>query len=301
MNELGLPSALSAACSDNWKRVERSGREIDQEFVRRGFVGVQAEIDFMQRVFGPASYGAFLEVQSSPEAFERFRAYDSQVRERLELARSSSSSDPEETWAAILNDQNLPSHSKTTFLKVLSSARYEALLMPHIPPLLAAQKEEQANVCKLYSEPATPLYDKSTVTLRKEVCNSVMADAYGALGFKMLKRKKGVDVFTKVLSSKYAVIIEPDGILLDKPCPWRRSSPAVYWPLVQYDQFCYLGSPNKQGREQYFTFSPIMNCVAASRLSRYDDTRSLETVIRANALWYELTIAPFERSVTEMG
>ncbi len=300
MNELGLPPLLSSACVENWKRVENSGREIDQEFIRRGFVSIQAEIEFMNKVFGSASYDVFLEIKSSSQSFENFRSYDDDVRGKLASARNTSDTAYKAMWDKILHDPHIPSFSKSNFLAIMSQEKYDALISPHVPLLLEARKEEEKNVCKLFPEPAIPLHQKSATELRKEVFNRVMADSYGPLGFEILRRNKGVESYVKTLTAEYAIILEPDVVLMDKDYSRQWTSALIYWPLIPFSRSLYLGSPKKKDRHRYVSFLPIANCIAADRLNRYDDTRSFEVMIRASALWYELTVVPFEDSVREL-
>lgn len=298
MNELGLPLPLSKAYADIWRKVIASGREIDQEFIRRGFVSIKAEIDFFHRVFGPMSYEVFLNAQSENNAFERFRAHCNEVDARLIAADKSSAAELDVLWNMVIEDLQLDAFFKRSALMSLSPERLDALLEDHIPAILESQREEQRRVCRLYPAPAIPLFDRETTALRKEVYNSVMADAYGALGFTVFKRKRNLDIYAKALSPEYAVIIEPDALLLEKQYNGHRFFPTTYWPLITFDRVCYLGSSKKQDHRRWMTFLPPHNCIAATR-RRYDDTRSLEVVIRADALWYELTIAPFEKFVRE--
>lgn len=90
MNDVALPPSISIAIEENSKRVEAAGCDFDLEFIRHGYVSIQAKIDFMQKAFGAPSYDTFLEIKSSSEAFERFRAYDEDVRERLNAAQGNS-------------------------------------------------------------------------------------------------------------------------------------------------------------------------------------------------------------------
>lgn len=296
MNDVALPPSISKAREENWKRVEASGHEIDLEFIRRGFVSVKAEIDFMQKVFGTTSYDMFLEAQSSSEAFERFRAYDDDIRERLDAAQRNSAEAYDAMWDVILHDPRLPSITKAVFLENISRQKYHELIFPHIPFLVNSRKDEEKNICNLFLDSSVSLYEKSKSSLRKDVYNAVMADAYGALGFNIFKRKQGVDIYIKILTEEYAVFVEPDVVLMNKHYT-QGVSDLAYWPQIPFSRVLYLGSPEKGNNCQYAVFAPTVNCVAATHLANYGDTRSFEVLIRANALWYELAVMPLEKAI----
>jgi len=299
MNETGLPGPLGSAFRGLWQKTLSSGREIDQEFVRRGFVSVQAQIDFQNRVFGPRSYEIFLETQTDPTRFERYRDHVNETFSSLAAAEGSPAGVPERAFSEVLADPDLGS-GKWSLLGRFFPDKLDQLMLPHMSALEAARMEEQRRICKLYSEPGMRLFDDESMGLRKEACNAVLADAYGALGFVMFKRKRGVDVYCKPLTPSHAVVIEFDPVLFERHYSgWRRSS--VQRPTMPLDRVCYLGSPRKGDKTRWVTFLPINNCIAASMGRSYDDTRSLEVAIRADALWYELTIAPFEQAVREHG
>jgi hypothetical protein len=301
MNKLVLPEPLCKAYAEIWKRTLASGREIDLEFIRRGFVSVKAEIEFFHRVYGPKSYEVFLESQANETGFESFRTYDGEVLAKLSAAERSSPSDLNALWGEVLEDSQLDCFSKQGKLRRFFPSRIDALLEPYLPALMEAVREEHRQICRLYREPPILLRDSETAPLRKEVYNAVMADAYGALGFSVFKRKRNLDIYAKVLTPDYAIIVEADATVLQRHHSGMRTSPTAYWPLMIIDSTCYLGSPKKQDARRWMTFLPVSNCIASDRRSRYEDTSSLEVSIRANALWYELTIAPFEHFILEYG
>lgn len=298
MNEMGLSPIVSSAWADLWRMSIASGREIDQEFIARGFTSIEAEINFFRQVFGPKSYDVFIDAQSEKVAFDRFRAHCGAVDAKLVALDNSSASEVEALWNAVLDDPELDAFFKRSALLSLSPERFYTLVEGHIPKILESQREEQHRICRLYPPPGVPLLDRETTALRKEIYNAVMADAYGALGFTVLRRNRNLDIFAKILSPEFAIIIEPDAMLFEKHYTERRFYPTSYWPLITFDRICYLGSPKKQDKRRWITFLPMQNCIAATH-RRYDDTRSLETVIRSDALWYELTIAPFENAVRQ--
>lgn len=295
MNEMGVSGALGAAFHALRTKTLESGREIDQVYVQRGFVSVQAQIDFHNRVFGPRSYENFLQSQADPAAFERSRDRSNALYASLGEAERTSRSALDAMWNDVLEDPLLGGYTKSSILQRFFSARVDELVAPHMQAIEEARLEEQRRVCTLYPEPGVPLFDDEKIGLRKEVSNAVMADAYGALGFTMFKRRRGLDIYCKALTPSHAVIVELDPVLLEKHYQeWARS--AVQRPMMPLDRICYLGSPRKADNTRWLTFVPINNCVASMGW-RYYDTRSLEVAIRAGALWYELTIAPFEQAI----
>lgn len=302
MSDLGDPPAIFAAWADYVNKDRLSGHQIDQQFVRRGFTGVGAEIDFRDRVYGAGTYDADIEVHSSVEAFSRYRVLESEIYEKLDIAEKSSFAKRDDMWEEVLHDPRLPSFLKSTALRSLNNERYEAMALPHVLVLRDALREEQETICKLYTGSVISLRETEMIELRKEVLNSTMWDAYSPLGFKVFKRKKNVNSYIKTLTEDYSIIIEPDVTAIQaRHVATPSPSPLVYWPLMTFENRCYLGPVRKQDKGQDISLVAGKMCAASWRRSRYDDTRSLEVMIRADALWYELTLAPFEKSVIEFG
>lgn len=296
VTDLELPSHLSTAYADIWQKTVNSGREIDQKFAGRGFVSVQAEIDLLNQAFGCESYRIFLESHSNSHAFERHRALEMGMHARLAAAELAGVDELDSFWNEVITHSDLGGLSKQSMLRRYFPERLDALLKPLLPPLLEAQSRERREICRLYSKPKVMLFDKQTSALRKEVCNAVMADAYGKLGFGIFNAKKGVHIYSKKISEEYAIFVEIDVPMLEKNYIEHRASEAVYWPMVPFDRTIYLGSP-KTTRKIWITFPPIHNSISATRRERYDSTQSLEILIRADALWYELTISEFEKEL----
>lgn len=71
----------------------------------------------------------------------------------------------------------------------------------------------------------------------------------------------------------------------------------IYWPLIPSEIWCHLVPTNEQGKNQKIPLVAGQRCIASGCRERYDDTQSLEVMIRANALWYEFNIQPFEKDV----
>lgn len=127
-----------------------------------------------------------------------------------------------------------------------------------------------------------------------------MADAFGAIGFEPQKSKKGLQSFAKELTKDFSLFIEADPATFERDYGNEAISPLRYWPTIAFDGVAYLGATNKKDKSRHITFLPIMNCVAATRLQGYDDTRSLEVMIRGQALWHKLAIGPLERAILEL-
>lgn len=295
-----LPPAISAAWSSNRESLQASGRSIDEAFVQRGFTATKALIDFKTNVYGPGTYDAFLEAQSSPEAFEIFRARDTASMERIKSARNSPLEDRLEVCNLILNDHQLTDYTKDNALAILCEAKREELFRKYVPSVQEAQISEQAALCTIYRD-SISLLGKEAVPIRKEAYNATMADAFGSLGFVPASTKRGVNSFSKKLTKTFSIFIDADISTMERDHSRAGFSPLRYWPTVGFDGTSYLGSTSPRGKQRYITFLPVMNCVAASQLSGYDDTRSLEMMVRRQALWYELTAKSFERAVIDFG
>ncbi|MEG3792719.1 hypothetical protein V1318_21590 [Lysobacter sp. CCNWLW3] len=203
-------------------------------------------------------------------------------------------------WEEIVQDSRLPSLLKSTALRSVNRAKYEAIIEFHASALREAMHEERQGVCRIYSEPAISLRPADKIELRKEVLNAVMSDVYGSLGFKVFRKKKGVNSYVKPVAMDLAIIVEPDVVALQqKHAENFVVPPTVYWPLMMLEIFCYLGPASRKTEHESIIIAAGGECVASWRRNRYDDTRSLEAMVRADALWYELTLAPFEQHLSE--
>ncbi|WP_408951391.1 hypothetical protein [Lysobacter sp. Hz 25] len=298
MNPAATPPALYPLWARYLERHRIDGRQIDKEFVHRGFTGVTAEIEFINSIYGPNTYEIDIEVHSSATAFQRYRALES---EALKSMRASLTSSPEEragAWAEVLDDPRLPSFLKRTILRSLSNPKFDALVSRHLPELRGALAKERQKICRIYSNPPVSLHQTEMIPLRKEAFNTIMSDAYGALGFDVLKKKKGVNLYVKAITSEYSVVLEPDIVAIERK---HMESPStqelIYWPLIPSEIWCHLVPTNEQGKNQKIPLVAGLRCIASGRRERYDDTQSLELMIRANALWYEINIQPFEKDV----
>jgi len=299
VNRPERPSA-SEIWSDYAKGSQISGRYIDQQFVESGFSGVQAEINFRKSVYGAASYDADIEAHSSDEAFKRYCVLRDELNQKLPLLDGLSLAERDVAWEEVVQDARLPSFLKGTALRSINRAKYEAIIEFHAPALREAMYEERQRVCRIYAEPAISLRPADKVELRKEVLNSVMSDVYGSLGFEVFRKKKGVNSYIKPVAMDLAIIVEPDVVALQqKHAENFVAPPSVYWPLMMLEIFCYLGSASKKNKQESIIIAAGGECVASWRRLRYDSTQSLEAMVRADALWYELTLAPFERYLIE--
>lgn len=276
-----------------------SGRDIDDGFISRGFSGVRAEIDYKNDAYGAATYDVDLGVHASAESFKDYRSLEKELYEWLdEVDGLPPGGARDEAWDRVLRDQRLPSFLKGDALSSIDKVRYDAMLETYAPAMRDAIVAERENVCRLVPLPGVSLLDDSTVELRKEALNQCMLDAYGALGFQIFKAKKGVRSYIKDLGNGCAIIIEPDVLSLQSKYRKAILPAGVYWPLLAYDRWCWLSSVTSKHTDR----SPLVteiHCASAWRKSRYEDTRSLEAMVRADALWYELTLAPFEKCLIE--
>ena len=295
-----LPAELVKAYVDNSHRILTSGRLIDENFIRRGFASVQAEICVLNEIFGQESYQIFLDAQSDDRAFEEYRTYDNEVLAKLAAAEAASRDQLDALWDALLIDDRLSAYSKQNKIKRFFPARYDSLFAPYIHKITDAMEEEVRNFCQICVDPPLSLFDAKSADIRKKTCNEVMEDAFGRLGFSIYKKKNKLASFSKKITSRYAVFIEPDIALMERHYSGQRMFRTAYWPIIPFDRECYLGSADKKVSARWATFLPTHNCVADSRRSRYDNTQSMEVMIRADALWYELAVVPFERAILEI-
>ncbi|MGH8082302.1 MAG: hypothetical protein ACREP7_17130 [Lysobacter sp.] len=190
MNSVASPPVLYPVWVAYLEKNRIDGRQIDEEFVRRGFIGVQAEIEFINPIYGPNTYGTDIEVHSSAEAFKHYRALEC---ETLKLLRASLTRPPEERaslWNEFLDDARLPSFLKRTVLRSLSNTKFEALVSKHISALRDAFTKEKHELCAIYPGSPISLHDADMISLRKDAINAVMSEVYGALGFEAFKQKK---------------------------------------------------------------------------------------------------------------
>lgn len=299
MNRLEPPGA-SEIWSEYVNLNRISGRYIDQKFMENGFSGVQAEISFINGVYGAASYDADIEAHSSDEAFKRYCVLRDELSLRLSLLNGVSLTERDEAWEEVLQDPHLPSFLKSTALRSINRLKFEAIIGFHAPVLREAMDEERRSICKIYVEPAVSLRPADKIELRKEVLNAVMSDSYGSLGFELFRKKKGVNSYIKPVATDFAIIVEPDIVAVHQKHLENFVPPnTVYWPLMTLEILCYFGRASKKTMHESVVIAAGSECVSSWRRLRYDSTQSLEAMLRADALWYELTLAPFERHLIE--
>lgn len=294
------PLALDALTSAWTNYGAVPGAVIDQGFIERGFSSVRAQIEFIGAVYGPHAYAVDLETHSSQQTFLRTRALAEEVEARTAALSDGFGDEADQLWTSIAKDARLPSFVKRDAFRAISEERYGALIAPHVLVLKQALINDQHTLCTIYSEPAISLYSKDRTNLRKEVLNATMLEAYGALGFEPFKTKQKVRSFIKRVSPQYSIVIQPDIVALNGDYSAREQyeSPLIYWPLISYDRSCLLTSAD--GGTKILHLGSAIRCIALERASSYDTTLSMECMIRADALWYELALAPFERELIRL-
>lgn len=271
----------------------RSGREIDQEFIRQGFVVVQAEIDMLERVYGEGSYELYIDCQSDAQRFEEMRRYTTEVAESLEAVEKEDNGRLAGMWDVVLSNKNLVFYSKELLLIRFFENRYGPYILSHLGPIRIAQREQNARLSTFYPPPSAELSDEESIVLRKRIYNTVMADTFGPLGFSRYKQKKGLDLYRRQLDHGYSIIILPDVQCMERvmfgfgPAPWKYSG------MNALDMTFYLAREDNYN-ERIFPFLPIHNCLAMTWLRDYDNASSLEVAIRANALWRTLQLQYFD-------
>ncbi|THF64578.1 hypothetical protein E6C76_10970 [Pseudothauera nasutitermitis] len=298
--ELGISSAFADIYSEMRARTKTGGREIDAAFIERGFATVACQIEYWNRCFGAGSYDLYIDVRTDSEKFISQRDHDQTVSMSFHEAYKRDGFIPESCWPELRDDPLVSAHNKVNLCQLYFKSIYAALKADEATRIEAAVAETQQRICSLYPPPATLLYDKETIPLRKQIYNAVAADAYGALGFVKFKRKSGTDVFHKPLSDEVSIIVELDTYLFSKVSERcfgeydenGRMRLSDRRNPIQLNGEYMLGHFDGKRYRRLMSFVPQLNCLSATAGTSFYDTSSLEVSIRARALWYELTVEP---------
>lgn len=272
--------------------VSSNGMQIDQCYVRRGFVSIASEIDLMEQAYGSGSYDLYLKINSDENSLNAYRRHEGLAWEKIKNFHFDEGLEFDDLWNEILHDRGLPSFSKEALLSQLSRSKFEDFLLPYIEDVAQSYVTEKTKICKTYLNSVSCLSGLEAKKIRKNVWNSVGEDVFGRLGFTVDRKSGGLFVFAKKISDRRAVFIECDkkSIAMDFN---RDRGLFTYWPVLKIDVFSYLCSTRGNDSGKVMTFSR-RGCLAANRMALYDDNQSLEVAVRANALWYELVTARFE-------
>lgn len=276
------------------RRISGEGSKIDEIFINSGFQRVGAKIDLMKSVFGPNSYDAFINSLANEEFFEIVRRWESEIRGVISKSDLGVDSVRNDLWDMVALDDRLPGPAKEALLSEISLSRYRAALEPEIDAFKSAIELEKDSLCAYCERPDLPLFGRDLIGVRKSVWNEVAGNIFSNLGFSVKRKTQGLPVFFKPLTGNYLIKIECDAPTFLKP--FVGSKPRwVYWPLLRID-VCFSLVAATDLKSDLLKFS-INNCVAATQRSLYEDSRSLEVAIRANALWYELMVLKFSESI----
>lgn len=268
-------------------------------FIERGFVSIQARLDFFEAVYGPTANE--LDIQRQLH-FADFKKKSEEVTDELSRSYIQPGIEPPlELFEQILSDPALCVYTKGTNLRRLFPQRWEEYIARFEPlrqRIEEAEMLEERTLSKLWGDkPAVQLYDKDKIPLRKAVYNSVIADAFAPFGFVKRRRKRGLDVLQRLLNARYEVVIDPDPVtfLFESYDRGRRNG-------LQLSLCPCLSEIDPSGRKIPVRFSrPWFSNYAIDRSLCFHDTRSLEVAIRALALSYEVLGAPFDEIVRELG
>ena len=277
--------------------------EVDRIFIERGYQSVQAEIDRGEDLCGKGSYSLFVNQQSHPEKINEWRDIEDNFhRELVSVYESQGTPIPEAYFARIMGHEGLSCFGKEKILQRHFPDKYYKLKARYLPMLREARLVQQQRLCTLWgSKPPVRLQQKEAIPLRKEVMNSVMADAFGSLGFVKRSRRAGVDVFHKPLTKRYAVVIASDTRSLQEVTRDYGEEYDDWTGGLSLNWLTYLGSADKSNNINWYYFTPVFVSHAFKQTLRYNDTHSLEVSIRAKALLYELLTAPFEDIIKKHG
>lgn len=275
--------------------------KLDDIFIERGFYSVQAAIEEDESIFGKEPYDLFVYQSTHPETLVEWRDKEDEFCNYL--VNNYESQDipiPNSCFEELLARKDFSSWTKLTLMARFFREEYELFIEKNDANLRKRAEDEREHICKTFKgEQAKYLVEESAIPLRKEACNAVMADAFGELGFEKRQRKRGVDIFHKPLSEQYAVIVNIDIRLLEEV----TSSYPTYndfrrRPQLQFYWYIYLGSANKKDNSRLYNLGyPKTPTYGSITCNRYHDTHSLEVVVRAAALFYELLGAPLEKVI----
>lgn len=301
MEEKGLPPELRQPFSEQYERLLESYRDIDCTFIERGFILVKAYIDHGEALCGPGNYERFVYQQTHQNRIDEWRSIDDQLFKEMVEYENRGERPPLEYVEKIWSHPVLECGAKAFLVGRFFREQFDAAMAKYEPMLRAAQQAEQRTLCRLWCErEPMRLIAADTIELRKEVINSVMADAFVALAFEKRNRRRGVDIYFEPLTDRYAIVVTCNRVSLEHSSPDYGPEHDQPGKGASLDWLVYLGSSKKTDNTNWFYFTPVFRTYASGYV-RYTDTRSLEVCVRAKALMYELTTAPFEELVRKHG
>lgn len=272
------------------------GAALDQAFVAAGFVGVEAEIELLNGVFGKNSYAAFIDSVSSDQGREASIERSAAIRNEILAARGDSKNESLVVSKLIANE-SISGYAKYEILKRFYPELVAILFSEKLPDFYRRKSQEVEIICKLFREPCFSLLEKSMSSKRKQIYNEVVIDAFSVMGFSAVGNIRGLVVMERKLDRKFSVRIAADAgdfgksyALLGKP------DVSVYWHQIPVSMCTSIISEPDSASDFQVPLGVSINSVAASRMMKYDCSCSLEVAIRAHAFFYKYAFSPYEKS-----
>ncbi len=296
MNENQLSSDVLQLMGEKYKEILGGYRSIDQAFIDRGFITVQAAMERDQKVYGKSCYERMVYEVIHPECIDEWRdKQDNIVQMLYGEYECNGKKTPKKYFKEILLRDDLSCYAKKDLLQRFYPDFLDERLAVYQLMLHEKALEEKKRLCKIWwDRPVERLLDNQSIPLRKEVFNSVIADAFGVYGFVKRSRKRGLDIYHKLINEQYAIVVEVDYKTLVRVS--QDLGPDFDIDVhggLGLDWIYSVASADKKNNMVFYYFRPFYYAYSDGCL-RFRDTQSLEISIRAAALNYELTIAPFE-------
>ena len=269
---------------------------IEDAFFKKGYILHQREAEIPSALLGEFD---FMPVEESS------LVGDLQDRWLAELSRRHSEGGDfsDSLWDEIKRNENITSYFKLFLAKRFFHKIGQKYLSLEFPILATSLDEQKNRVCKIFPPPGINLKNTSDAFL-KDAYNTIMLDAFGANGFRKIKTTSGLVVMGKSLVSNAYMIVDAPWRDLKQAVsnlyPFQRNSDEIVWldgyRGARIDMF-QIGVALFDGKTIGDRWAFHGRCDAEPR--GFSTTSSLEEVLRGKALWYELTILPFEQEIIQ--
>lgn len=277
--------------------IPKLGPEVDNQFVSKGFLTIAALIARDEVLCGKGSHDFLRIYQFDKELRDSAVSAERAAYKKYgELEKLHGFPLPQSMVQAIWLEPQLTAFVKQVLLRRYCQNELDEKFAPHRAAIVAATAEEQKALSKCWGDKElVRFFTRDSVPLRKEVVNTVLADALGPLGFVKRASKQGVDSYQKQLGSKHVIVFEEDPINLeyfgwDKGVDYGASS----YSALKLDTRVYVTTTSKGPAQQLFSHVNQCLAYACTTYRHYFDTRSLEVALRAQVLLYEMFVAPHE-------
>lgn len=290
--------------------------EFDQIFIERGFTTVRYQLEFLERYFGAEKQKNEANLLSDSAIIKKMAESSRILRQRLaDLERNSAEGTiTEDHWADIRARNDLLSSEKLDICQRWFPRIYHQLTMNELPFLKEAKYEEIHNICRLYLPPCQALSGSAStqrelVAARKNTYNKIITEVFSVLGFTEFKMKSGLLVLRKYIANDFFMTVETDALSMERKsitilqyAPDSEGNPVAVEQdnILTLDNFTYLAFFEDEKIQKLVSFSNPGYAHATYLTRKYKDTCTLEVALRARALWYELTVLPFEKKVIEI-